>query len=448
MFRFPINADSPVEHAGPLPEAADVVVIGAGVAGVASAIYLNRRGLRVVLVEKGRVAGEQSSRNWGWIRQQGRDPDELPIMVEARRLWKELAADSGEDFGLTESGVTFLAEKPRDMADFEAWLPHARANDVDTHLMSAAELRAMIPEMRGRFHGALLTPSDMRAEPWLAVPALARLAAREGVCVVENCAARRLDMQGGKVAGLVTEAGRIAAPQVLLTGGAWSALFLRAHGVTLPQLSVRATAAATAPMPQFHNGGVAGDKVAFRRRADGGYTIAASGFHDLFIGPDAFRNLPKYLPVLGEHPLQTRYRVAAPKGFPDAWGTPRRWAADEETPFERMRILNPDPNPVFLRRFSDAFAQLLPEFAPVKLRGAWAGMIDMMPDVVPVLGPCDAVPGLWIGTGLSGHGFGIGPGVGRVLADMIAGNAPGQDVARFRLSRFTDGTRIRPGPAL
>jgi glycine/D-amino acid oxidase-like deaminating enzyme len=75
-------------------------------------------------------------------------------------------------------------------------------------------------------------------------------------------------------------------------------------------------------------------------------------------------------------------------------------------------------------------------------------MIDTMPYVVPVIDACAALPGLWIGTGLSGHGFGIGPGVGRVLASLVAGDAPGHDLARFRLSRFSDGSPIRLGPTL
>jgi glycine/D-amino acid oxidase-like deaminating enzyme len=83
----------------PLPTRAEVVVIGGGVVGVATAWFLARRGVSVVLLEKGRIAGEQSSRNWGWIRCQGRDPAELPLMCESSRLWEEIAAELDVDIG-------------------------------------------------------------------------------------------------------------------------------------------------------------------------------------------------------------------------------------------------------------------------------------------------------------------------------------------------------------
>jgi glycine/D-amino acid oxidase-like deaminating enzyme len=96
----------------------------------------------------------------------------------------------------------------------------------------------------------------------------------------------------------------------------------------------------------------------------------------------------------------------------------------------------------------DAFARAFPRWAAPACAPAWAGMIDTMPDVVPVIDRVAAIPGLTIATGLSGHGFGIGPGVGRVVADLVAGNRTGHDLHRFRLSRFTDGTPIAPGPSL
>ncbi|WP_116131854.1 FAD-binding oxidoreductase [Tropicimonas sp. IMCC34043] len=448
MTSFPIHAGSPVSFPGPPPKAADVVVIGGGVVGVTAALFLARRGLRVVLVEKGRIAGEQSSRNWGWIRQQGRDPDELPIMIESRRLWQQLAAETGEDIGLVEAGVTYLATTERKLAAFEAWLPHARAHGLDTRILDAAATAVLIPGASRRFSGALTTPSDMKAEPWCAVPALARLAAREGVSVIESCAARLIDTAAGRVAGVLTEAGRIAAPAVLVAGGAWSSLLLRAHGIAIPQLSVRSTVAATEPLARVHAGAAADDRIAFRLRRDGGFTLAGAGAQDFYLGPDAVRLASKYLPTLRSEPLSVRPRPAAPHHFPDAWGTRRHWQGDEESPFERMRVLDPAPNPGNIARLARNFADLFPRLGPVRLRTCWAGMIDTMPDVVPIIDHCDRLPGLTIGTGLSGHGFGIGPGVGRVLADLIAGGELGHDLTRFRFGRFSDGSRIRPGPAL
>lgn len=448
MTAFPITEAMPIQFGGPLPGAADVVIIGGGIIGVTTALFLARRNISVTLVEKGRVAAEQSSRNWGWIRQQGRDPDELPIMIEACRLWQELADSCDDDIGLARTGVTYLARTDAEMAEFADFASLARSHDVDTRLLDPAGAAALMPAMARRYKGALLTPSDMRAEPWVAVPAIARLAARAGVTIVENCAARRLDLSAGRISGVWTERGRIATSAVLVAGGAWTSLLLRAHGVSIPQLSVRATVAATAPMPEIFAGAATDEHIAFRRRKDGGYTLAAGGSHQLYLGPDAFRHATKYLPALMAHPFGTRYRPAAPHGFPDAWSTARTWEADRESPFERMRILDPAPEPSSLRAMQGGFRALFPQFENVPLRTTWAGMIDAMPDVVPIVDRVAAIPGLFVAAGMSGHGFGIGPGMGRVMADLIQGNATGHDLARFRLSRFSDGSPIRPGPAI
>ncbi|MFT6674613.1 MAG: glycine/D-amino acid oxidase-like deaminating enzyme [Sulfitobacter sp.] len=438
----------PIRYAGAPPPQADVVVIGGGVIGVCSALYLARTGQRVVLLEKGRIAAEQSSRNWGWIRQQGRDPDELPIMMEAIGLWQDLAAECDRDIGLHQGGVTYLGATDKDIAGYRDWQAIADAHDLETRILSSAEAAALFPDMGQRHAGALHTPTDMRAEPWLAVPALAALAAKSGVQIIENCAVRCLDIAAGQVAGVVTESGRIKAPQVVLAGGAWSALFLRNHGVSLPQLSVRESVLATAPLPQVTEGAAGDGKVAFRRRADGGYTLAPSGVTELFIGPDAFRHLPKYLPQLWANPLGQSYHLASPKGYPDGWRTPRRWSGDDKTPFEALRILDPAPNAAKLRRLVADFQALFPALPPVTVTAQWAGMIDTMPDVVPVVDHCAEIPGLTIGTGMSGHGFGIGPAMGKALAALVTGAPLGHDLHRFRASRFTDGSAIRLGAAL
>jgi len=266
--------------------------------------------------------------------------------------------------------------------------------------------------------------------------------------IIEGCAARKLDLEASRVTGVFTETGRIACSEVVVAGGAWSSLFLRAHGIDIPQLSVRASVGATEPLALPHTGAAAGKGLAFRPRADGGASLAADGAHEFFIGPDALRALPKYAAYMKAKPFGTRFLPAAPKGYPDAWSTKRQWQSDEASPFEAIRVLNPKPNSKRLNRVTKAVERLFPEVGPIRYRSMWAGMIDVMPDVVPVVDRVDAIPGLTIGTGMSGHGFGIGPGMGRVLADLVCGNDPRHDLRRFRLGRFTDGTAMDLGPGL
>ncbi|MCB1337732.1 MAG: FAD-binding oxidoreductase [Maritimibacter sp.] len=448
MQPFPLSEAKAPEHVGPLPASADAVVIGGGVIGVTTALFLARAGASVVLVEKGRVAAEQSSRNWGWIRVQGRDMAEVPIALEAQALWQALAGEVDTDIGLVSGGVAYLAGSAGEVARYARWRAEAGRFGVSTEVLDSAATARLLPGASVGWAGAMWTPSDMRAEPYVAVPALARLAARAGAVIREGCAARRLDIVSGRVAGVTTEAGRIRAGAVVLAGGAWSSLFLRAHGVSIPQLSVRATVVRTAPLPEVFAGAAVDSRLAFRRRADGGYTLAPEAFHELYIGPDAFRALPAFVPQLRRDPFNTAYKPAAPRGFPDGWGTRRGWDADSVTPFERMRVLNPAPNLRRSERLLRDFAATFPGLGPVAMAQRWAGMIDLMADSVPVVGPVERLPGLIVATGMSGHGFGIGPGFGRVLADLVRGVDPGHDLTRFRIGRFSDGSRLDLGPHL
>jgi sarcosine oxidase subunit beta len=85
----------------------------------------------------------------------------------------------------------------------------------------------------------------------------------------------------------------------------------------------------------------------------------------------------------------------------------------------------------------------IPSFASAKIAQEWAGLIDTMPDVIPVISPLPGIDGLIVATGFSGHGFGIGPGAGRLVADMVSGETPVVDPSPFHISRFSDGSKIR-----
>ena len=126
----------------------------------------------------------------------------------------------------------------------------------------------------------------------------------------------------------------------------------------------------------------------------------------------------------------------------------RRWSSDEISPFEKARVLNPHPSSKGLLQMRRGLVQHLPAIADIPFEEAWAGMIDVTPDVVPVMDEIESIPGFFLATGFSGHGFGIGPGAGQVMANLVMGKSSGHDLSRFRMSRFSDGTKMTPGPGL
>ena len=328
-----ITDQSPIAFADPLPEAVDIVVIGAGVAGTASAYFLAERGAKVLLCEKGRVAGEQSSRNWGWVRQQGRDWAELPIMMESNRIWRGLAEKTGEaDLTFTQSGCLHLIDSEARLKKYTEWHDLAKEHQLDTRLLSKAEVAARYPNITGDWIAGVVTESDGRGEPFVAIPALARAARRLGAAVIEGCAVRTLDIEAGRVTGVVTEAGRVRCDQVLLAGGAWSTHFAANAGVDLPQLAVRSTVARTEAAPAAYAHNISTPGLALRRRADGGYTVATGDLAEHYLSAASFKYFTKFLKLLRLSAKDVRLRAGAPKGYPGAWGAPGRWSADEISP--------------------------------------------------------------------------------------------------------------------
>ena len=431
----------------PLPDAVDVAIIGGGVAGVSTAWFLAEQGISVLILEKGRVACEQSSRNWGWIRQQGRDAAELPIMIESINQWERINDVVGDGVGFRRTGVLYLAGNESEMADYESWLEVARPYQLDSRLVSAAEVKDLLNEDHVQWAGGLFTPSDGRGEPFTAVPSVARWLHEQGhVKIREGCAARCLDLQGGQVRGVWTEDGLVKADAVLLAGGAWSSTFLRNHSIRLPQLTVRSTVARTEPVDEFFPGGAGNGQFAFRRRADGGYTLAPGGYSEHFVGIDSLREARLWMPVLKESFRSVRLNFGG-----DLWSRlfPRRsWSKEEQSPFEEQRVLNPPPSAAALDHLRKQLAVHQSPLSDVAFEESWAGFIDVMPDVVPVMDAVDDYPGLFLGTGFSGHGFGFGPGAGKVLAGKILGRPDQFDLDRFRYGRFYDGTPMLPGPGL
>jgi glycine/D-amino acid oxidase-like deaminating enzyme len=417
-----------------LPVSSDVVVIGGGIIGITTALFLAREGISVTVCEKGEVGHEQSGRNWGWVRVMGRDPGEIPLGLESMRLWEDMDRLVDGDTGFTRSGIVYVADSPAGHAEQETWLEHARTYQLDTRLLSSREIDAVLPGGKRAYAGAMFTPSDARAEPQKAVPAMARALRRHGGTVLTRCAVRGIETTGGRVSAVVTERGRIACQRIVLAGGAWSRLFLGNLGIDLPALKVLGSVLRTEPLDGPPTHAVGASDYAFRKRQDGGYTIAHRGASVAEIVPDSFRLLFDFLPSLAKQRHELRLRLGG--RFLEEARTPKSWSLDQETPFERNRILDPKPSEAILEEAKRNLIAAFPAFAGLRVKESWGGLIDATPDAVPVIGEVPRLPGFFLATGFSGHGFGIGPGAGRLIADLVSGRTPMTDPKPFRLERF------------
>jgi glycine/D-amino acid oxidase-like deaminating enzyme len=434
----------PVQSDPSLPARADVVIVGGGIIGTSTALFLAQKGVSVALCEKGHIAGEQSSRNWGWCRKMVRDPRELPLVIESLRLWEGMNHTVEAETGFRNCGIMYLAETPAALARLEGWLDHSREYQLDTTVIDGAEVTKLLPGLAKPWAGALYTPSDGKAEPQKAAPAIAEAARRHGAAILTGCAVRGIETATGRIAGVVTEKGRIACQSVVLAGGAWSRLFCGNLGIALPQLKVLGSVMRTERLDGGPEISASGGLFGYRKRMDGGYTVATLGVRTIDLVPDSFRLFSEYLPSARLHRKKLRFRVGRP--FLDEWRTPRKWSLDQASPFEAVRVLDPAADPFVIERARASIAESFPAFRNVAVAESWGGMIDVMPDAIPVISAVDTLPGFFIATGFSGHGFGIGPGAGRLIADMVTGAPPIVDPAPFRLSRFTDGSNPRPHP--
>ena len=412
-----------------------MVVIGAGIAGVAAAYTLAKAGHSVALLEKGVVAGEQSSRNWGWCRLMSRDEREIPLMQRAHALWDQWPGETGQEMGFRRNGLLYVTKDPKELAGWEAWAEMARPYQAPVRIIGAEEARRLAPGAPQDWIGGVVSPQDGRAEPGLAAPAIARAARALGASVVQNCAVRGLDTTGGRISGVFTEHGLVKTNAVILAGGAWSSMFLRRHGIDLPQSSVHSTVFATTPAPQVVEGGFYSADLCLTPLLDGGYIVAAKARTRIEITPAAIR----YAARFGRSLLANRKVVELRMGrsfFEGPDTIHRKWRFDRETVFERIRVLNAKPNLALVEPALRDIVAACPELEGIQAARVWAGWIDLTPDVVPVIDALAVLPGLTVATGLSGHGFGIGPAIGELAAQMATGVTPLVDPSAFRLARF------------
>ena len=429
-----------------LPGAVDVAVIGGGIVGCSAAYFLAREGLRVAVFEKGRIAGEQSGRNWGWVRQQGRSPVELPLMMRSLQLWLELREELG-DIGFRQGGSLYLAEDDAQLAELEEWLSVAREHRLDTRLLDAQELAAVLRTDDRRWSGALHTASDARAEPSRATPAIARAAQRRGAQIFSHCAVRGDRSRGWPPSGCDYRARARRGIDGRLRRRCLDEQLLPIDRHHLPAIDRRRHSRAHRSDPRdprwrslvsCHR-----DPPSSGRRLHG----RAWRLIPPFIDPQHAAARPQ---VLAGLPPGSRFNPGSPR----LGRSSRRCALLRAGQWMRFRPSNASgccTRSLKSRSSSQMRAALercFPEIAPAAFVETWGGMIEASPDVLPVISHVDGHEGFLVASGFSGHGFGIGPGAGKLIADMVRGVADRDEVRAFRLQRFFDGSPIRPGPSI
>ncbi|PXF30958.1 D-amino acid oxidase [Pokkaliibacter plantistimulans] len=417
-----------------LPVSTEVVIIGGGIVGVTAALVLAERNIPVVLLEKGHIAGEQSSRNLGWIRKTSRHAHDVPLAMAADRLWAEMPARIGRQVGYQQAGIMFLARSEQQMAMYDGWLKSVDGLELDSKLLSPEEIDQRVPGGRGNWLGGIYTASDGRAEPALATSAMAAAAVGKGAVMVQHCAVRTLSTTAGRVSGVVTERGEIRCNQVLLAGGAWSRRFLGNLGVALPTLPLICSVLRTRPMQGPTDIAVGAPDFSFRKHKDGGFIITQRGALDAPICLDHLLIGWRYLEQLKAQ--RSFLRVKLGRHFLRDLALARSWRSGSVTPFEQVRTMDPQFNPSLNQEALDNLSQAWPVFEQAQVEEAWAGLIDVTPDSNPVIDRIEAIPGLTIATGFSGHGFGTGPAAGQLAADLVTQSTPLIDPTPYRFGRL------------
>ena len=409
----------------------DVIIVGGGIMGCSAAFYAARAGLRVLLFERDTAGSAQSGRNLGFVRQQGRDIREVPLAMAAIRQWQDLEQDLGRDLGWHQGGNIALAMSGAEMETQEAWQKGAQGYGLDTQLLGKAEIHAKLPGLapEAGVMGAMFTASDGRAEPARATRAFLEAAIDHGAEVIAGQLVSKLDTTAGRITG-AWSAGRLyCAKAVICAAGAKSAALLRPLGLTLPQEVIRATVAKTAPLAAAFPHCVSCPMTGMRQAADGSLHLSVAG-GEYDVRPDSLRYASWYMKVRKEQPDASRINYLSPLRALLSRTAPPPLA---DIPPTRDCV---PPNPARIEQAMTEAARFFPAFANLRVRASWAGYIDTLPDMIPAIGTVSKTDGLLVATGFSGHGFGLGPMVGRILAKLVQGQQPDIDIGHFSPERF------------
>jgi sarcosine oxidase, subunit beta len=365
--------------------AADVLIVGGGGAGCATALHLARRGARCILLERGQIGGQATGVNYGGVRQQGRHPAELPIARRAREIWAKLPELVGTACEFEVTGHLKLARNEAEEAELTAYLDVAKASGLPLIMIGGNAIHQQYPWLGGDVVAGSFAPDDGAANPRLLSPALARAAREAGADIRELAGVGDLAHDGTQ---FIVTAGEheFRARYLVNTAGYWGGRIASAFGEPVPVSPLSPNMMVTEPLPYFitPNLGVVGGDV-YLRQIRRGNVIFGGG----------------------------------------------RGSADPDVPRSR-------PSPEAGLAVMAKALQLVPQLAGIQVIRSWTGIDGEMPDGIPVIGPSRTTPGLFHAFGFSGHGFQLGPAIGAILSELVLDGRTDVPLAPFRIDRLAE----------
>lgn len=367
---------------------ADAIVIGAGVIGSATAYNLAKRGLDVLVLEREESIGEGgSSRNGGGVRQSGRDARELPLaMYAVEHLWPNLSDELGVDVEYVKRGNLRLGKTERHLEILEGLAATGRAQGLDMRMLDAGEVRDICPCLSDEVIGASWCPTDGHANPLVTTLAFYRAARSLGARYLSGVSVRSIRKVRGEARLVETDAGTFEAPRIVLAAGLGSRRIAASVGIDVPMHGELIECLVTEAEPEL--------------------------FPQMLGTADA--------DFYGHQTAHGSFVFGGGSGLEIANG----YAGGVPT----MSLTAP--------AICRAIMGYVPALADAKIVRTWAGWEDESVDGVPVISAIDEVPGLTIGCGFTGHGFGISPVVGLLLSELALGAPTTLDVSAFRYDRF------------
>ncbi|MGG8006753.1 FAD-binding oxidoreductase [Klebsiella aerogenes] len=425
-------------ESGPLPERADAVIIGAGILGIMTAINLAERGMSVVIVEKGNIAGEQSSRFYGQLITYKMEGETFMLHHLGKQHWRGMNEKIGADTSYRTQGRVEVPFDDEDLENVTKWIARKKEetgtdNPLKTRLIQGAELKNRLKGATSNWEIAGFEEDSGSLDPEIAAFRMAEYAKKIGIKIYTQCAARGLETQGGAVSDVVTEKGAIKTSRVVLCGGAWSRLFMQNLGVDLKTLPAYQS-------QQLITGGkgLPGANVAlpgnifFREQANGTYATSPR-IEVIPIVKDSFIYGYEYLPLLA--PPDAAIHISINEQLLNSFTQSTTWKLNEKSPFESNRDMVAVAD---IKDLDESLMNLKKEFPAFKdstIIDRWSGAMAVAPDESPIISLISECPGLVVNTATS-WGMTESPVSSSLAASLLMGEKPVLDPKSFSIYRF------------